>query len=94
MSKVLICVLSIDHKHGTDVKAYASEASAMADLRAYVDRWWDHEFGVDIVKPDDPDERVRIYFEEMQEGRHPESYRLEACELHGAKSIELEVADV
>lgn len=59
-----VWVLTINHNHGLDTFAHACEAAAYAQLDAYVQKWWEHEVtGHEL--PDDPDERIRAYFDEF-----------------------------
>lgn len=60
-----VAFLMIEHKHGTDTDVYASEASARAALRDYVDDWWAREMR--DPKPETiTDEDVAWYFENVE----------------------------
>lgn len=59
-----VWVLAINHRHGVDTFAHASEAAAHAQLDDYVQTWWDDEVvGHDM--PEDSEERIRLYFGEF-----------------------------
>jgi hypothetical protein len=73
-----VYVLVIDHKHGTDVSAYATEEKLNAALFAYCDQWWDREYGSEDRPPNN--KLVTTYWERMSiDG--DEWHVIEECEI-------------
>lgn len=72
-----VWILSITHKHGTDLTAYRKEASARQALWAFVESWWDDEMGKDTPFPDDNAEAIAAYFEKVED----ESYVIDHTDI-------------
>jgi hypothetical protein len=61
--KEIVWILTIEHKHGTDVYAHKTEAGAKGALLDYVQEWWSIEVGDEPI-PENPDAAIERYFEE------------------------------
>ena len=72
-----VSVLTISHRHGTDITVYAERSLADAALLEFVDAWWADEMG-DAEPPEDPDQRIAAYFDEMIEN---EEWSIVECEV-------------
>jgi hypothetical protein len=84
----VVQVLTIQHKHGTDMWVCATPELALAYLDGFVREWWESE--LDDEMPESEDERIKDYFEGVDE----ESYSICAERvLDGSEFIE-EVSDV
>jgi hypothetical protein len=70
-----VWVLTINHKHGTDIWVRRAQESAWQILVDYVTEWWPGEKG-DEEMPEEPGDRVGLYFEDVDE-----AYELEECEV-------------
>ncbi|MBR0693634.1 hypothetical protein [Bradyrhizobium lablabi] len=79
-----VYVLVIDHKHGTEVSAFASRAAADQEVQRYCDEQWPLEFP-DVDRPDDA-ELIAEYWHLMTE-RGEEWHLIEECEVVGNVSI-------
>lgn len=55
-----VWVTMYDHKHGTDIEVFESEASAEAYRQELADDWWDDFMEED--RPTDPKEAADAYF--------------------------------
>ena len=66
-----VWVLTITHKHGTDVRAFATEDGALNALGDYTGEWWESvadvgsSDGSPVPEPTDRDERITRYFEQI-----------------------------
>lgn len=73
-------VVSIEHRHGTDVHLFQSKASADLQITEWVRCYWDEVSDLPDMPeeaPESDDEAVSLYF-----ANHPdESYRLVECEV-------------
>lgn len=58
---MILHVLTIDHRHGTNATLHTTKEAAKAAVVAYVDEWWDDE--CDGGRPDNDDEAIDEYFE-------------------------------
>jgi hypothetical protein len=74
--KIMLWIVAIEHKHGTDLHAASTMDKADAIVRAYVDEWWEHEME-ETPKPEDPDQMVEEYFDAMDD----ESYMIQEANL-------------
>jgi hypothetical protein len=72
-----VAILTISHRHGTNVYPCSTEKAAGQQLKRYVASWWSQVFFKEPI-PDDLDEAVSRYFEET---RGHESYGLKIEEL-------------
>jgi hypothetical protein len=90
VSRESVCILTIDHKHGTDIRAFRSDEALDAALAAWVRQWWPTEVG---RWPDQangmtqaqfdalPDhEAIRVYFDAVDGN---ESYSTDFIEVEG-----------
>ena len=66
-----VFVLTINHKHGTDLWIRRSSESAQAALFDFVVDWWEDAMG-DKRMPKDPQKAIDAYFEEMGDEEHYE----------------------
>lgn len=72
---MIIWILTIEHRHGTNVYAHQTKAGAEESLMEYVDEWWDSEMdGAKI--PENRDEAIDGYFSSAVE-----TYYLQDVEL-------------
>lgn len=65
-----VFVTSIEHRHGTNVYANATEAGALDALYAYVDQEWESEGLLEKEGPIDnfsTEKAIELYFEEMED---------------------------
>jgi hypothetical protein len=70
-----VWVLTINHKHGTDIWVRRTQESAWQILVDYATEWWAGEMaGAEM--PEEPGDRVSLYFEEVND-----AYELEECEV-------------
>ena len=66
-----VWTLTIDHRHGTDVRVFRSEAAARTALAAFARQWWPGERGEDARYSDanfaalDDAEAIDEYFREV-----------------------------
>jgi hypothetical protein len=84
-----IWTLTIDHGHGTDTRAFRTEAGALAALAAWARQWWERES--DWLGPDSPHFMPLKDFEALSDGEavshyfaamdSRESYSVDTCEL-------------
>ena len=78
-----VIVATYSHKHGEDVRVFASDDGAEAwrqeIARAWSADWYSTKTHGEIL-PDDPAERADAYFDEMSE-RGTEFFRTESCEV-------------
>jgi hypothetical protein len=70
--KQKVWVLTVAHKHGTNVSAHKSEDSAYDELFAFVDQWWQHELSRSM--PVIQGEAINQYFEATDE-----AYEITEC---------------
>lgn len=82
MSNQKVWVLTIDHRHGSNVSVFANDLLALAELAGYVREWW-HDGGwpLDETAPEDDGEAINQYFENVGD----EFYSLESTDLIGSK---------
>jgi hypothetical protein len=78
MKTVWVCVIT--HKYGEDISAHATEESALAEVDAYVEEWWEREMGKDAPMPEAAAERRDAYFEKTMES---EFFNVEDVVLKG-----------
>ena len=86
--RLTIYTLTIDHKHGSDVRVFRSEEGALDALAAWARDWWPKEcapYAEDegaqaMFDALDDGEAIKTYFEAMN-GR--ESYSLDSTILEG-----------
>lgn len=65
-----VVILTIDHRHGTDVSAYRTHDGASKAVAAYVKDWWN-----DLSRwtddppelPKDDNEAISLYFDIMED---------------------------
>lgn len=73
-----VVVLSIWHRHGTNVYVAETEELARELLYVYVKQWWDDigspKDGAPEDCPKDKEQAINIYFSEF--GREDESYEI------------------
>lgn len=71
-----IFVLSVQHRHGTDVTLHPSQEDAYSTLVGYCRDWWTEE-GIPGAPPEDPDLLVQGYFDgTMSEGWEIEEHEV------------------
>lgn len=73
-----------EHKHGTDLSVYATEALALAAKATIAAQWWEQEL-VDEPYPEDPAEAAELYFEKMGERDNGEWFTIEEHDVIGAE---------
>lgn len=73
---MIIRILSIDHRHGTNTSAFGTYEEARQSLHDYVAGEWEAEIG-DLGMPDDEDEAIEEYFDAVES----ESYKIEEDEI-------------
>jgi hypothetical protein len=61
-----VWVLQVSHRHGEDLSCHSTEQRAKAALAEYCEEWWEHEVQ-DKPMPEDPQERIKLYYEEVGE---------------------------
>ena len=61
-----IFVAIYEHRHGSDVCAFATEAAALAWRRQIADQWWTKEFG-DKPRPPQEEDLGEVYFEKIDD---------------------------
>lgn len=72
-----VVVVSLDTKHGVDIEVYANEPAALTGLSLYCEEWWNQDGpGEDVPMPDDPRERIDVYFASQDGSGYPESYEM------------------
>lgn len=82
-----IWLLAIEHRHGTDHWACATEEVALAHLDAYIEEWWTQEVGDEPI-PEDRVDRIIRYFERQDDNWAmvasvtPECYSIEELTVH------------
>ena len=60
--KIKVWIVAINHKHGTDLLAAASEGEANEKVATFAEEWW-KDFFPDEDPPADRQELSRRYFE-------------------------------
>lgn len=84
MSKQVVYLLGIEHKHGTDFSVYSTEAGALQALWDYVDDNWSREADGKPA-PEGEQAKLEAYFSLEIAGGY-ESYLLERLEVADLRS--------
>jgi hypothetical protein len=79
-----VCVARYQHRYGTDLRAFDSEAAALAWRTELAKRWWENEFPLDVPPPDEV--IGEKYFEKISE-------RCSGDEGFSYQTVELERGD-
>lgn len=74
MDDQTVYVLSINHKHGTDVSVHRHQEGALSALASYVAQEWTREMPHGAVKPKSKGKAIQQYFGEHD---HGESFAIE-----------------
>jgi len=69
-------VLTIEHRHGDNISAHASHASALRHLHDYVTENWATEMATE-TQPAVPADAIAVYFGSMD----TEFYHIDECEV-------------
>jgi len=70
-----VYVLSITHKHGTNVYAFSSYEKAYQGLSQYVEAWWGNYADSDM--PSGAEEKINQYFDESM--AYDEWWSIDEC---------------
>jgi hypothetical protein len=60
-----VFVAHYEHRHGDDIRVFATEEAAEKWRQAVADEWWEHEMEGD--PPSNPEELADEYFDRMGE---------------------------
>lgn len=75
-----VYVTIYEHRHGTDIAVYATQALALAAKDEIADRWWEQEIGDTVPRPEGPVGTLGdAYFNEMGERDRSEHFTIEEC---------------
>lgn len=72
-----VFVTVYEHRHGTDVYAFATAQRAELERQRIASEWWSDVFGDGEEMPDDPSEAADIYFDTVTD----EYFNVEECEV-------------
>ncbi len=88
-----IYVGTITHKHGEDFYFAATEADLTAKAAAFADNWAEDEMGKPLPEGLSDDEKVKTYFDFMEEKERGEYYNADTAEIPGYVLVKLPTGD-
>jgi len=73
-----VWVLSVTHKHGTNISVHRNQEGALNSLASYVAGEWSQEMPHGAILPEDDGAAIEAYFAHES---HGEYYSIEECQL-------------